>query len=121
MIPTLDDPDYTEPLSPTDSFKDVKEPLSPTDSFKEVKEPLSPASFKDAKEEGKNVPSWADAVIKRVVFSEAEVAARCRELAAELDRDYKDKNPLLLGMLNGVFVHSGTCDPGYGSVCNSCK
>lgn len=59
---------------------------------------------KKAVNEQNRQPAWADAAIKRIIFSEAEVAMRCRELAEELNRDYQGKRPLLLGMLNGVFM-----------------
>jgi len=40
----------------------------------------------------------------RVIISREEIAKRIDELAAEIRRDYKDKNPLLIGVLKGSFV-----------------
>ena len=42
-------------------------------------------------------------VSKRLILSEDQIQQRVRELAEQIDRDYKDKTPLLIGVLNGVF------------------
>jgi hypoxanthine phosphoribosyltransferase len=38
---------------------------------------------------------------ERVLISREQIAARVRELAAEIDRDYADKNPLFICILKG--------------------
>jgi hypoxanthine phosphoribosyltransferase len=40
----------------------------------------------------------------RVLLPRARIASAVRRLAAEITRDYRDKNPLLLGILKGSFV-----------------
>jgi hypoxanthine phosphoribosyltransferase len=40
----------------------------------------------------------------KILFSRKEIAAMVRQLAAEINRDYQDKNPLLIGVLKGSFV-----------------
>ena len=42
--------------------------------------------------------------LTRVLYSKEEVADRMRELAAEIDRDYADKDLLLVGVLNGAVM-----------------
>ena len=42
--------------------------------------------------------------IERILFSEEQIKNRIAELGAELTRDYKDKNPLFVGVLKGCFV-----------------
>jgi hypoxanthine phosphoribosyltransferase len=42
--------------------------------------------------------------IERVLFDEASIAARVRELAEEITRDVGDDPPLLVGILKGSFV-----------------
>ncbi|CAA9312767.1 MAG: Hypoxanthine-guanine phosphoribosyltransferase [uncultured Friedmanniella sp.] len=42
--------------------------------------------------------------LTRVLYSKEEVADRMRELAAEIDRDYTDKDLLLVGVLNGAVM-----------------
>jgi hypoxanthine phosphoribosyltransferase len=42
--------------------------------------------------------------LAEVLFSKAAIDARLTELAAEIDADYKDKNPLLVGVLNGAVM-----------------
>ena len=42
--------------------------------------------------------------LTRVLYSKEEVASRMRELAAEIDRDYADKDLLLVGVLNGAVM-----------------
>ncbi len=39
-----------------------------------------------------------------VIFPRAEIEAAVARLAAAITRDYRDNNPLLLGVLNGCFV-----------------
>jgi len=40
----------------------------------------------------------------RVLIPKAEIEATVQRLASEISRDYRDKNPLLLGILKGSFV-----------------
>lgn len=40
--------------------------------------------------------------IKKVLFSEEDVLIKCRELGAQLTKDYAGKNPLLVGVLKGA-------------------
>jgi hypoxanthine phosphoribosyltransferase len=40
----------------------------------------------------------------QVLIPRAEIAAIVRRLAAEITRDYRDKNPILLGILKGSFI-----------------
>ena len=40
----------------------------------------------------------------RICVARADIASAVRRLAAELTRDYHDKNPLLIGVLKGAFV-----------------
>jgi hypoxanthine phosphoribosyltransferase len=40
----------------------------------------------------------------RILFSRKEVAATVKRLAAEINRDYRGKNPLLIGILKGSFM-----------------
>ncbi|MBI4774595.1 MAG: hypoxanthine phosphoribosyltransferase [Deltaproteobacteria bacterium] len=42
-------------------------------------------------------------VSKRVILSEEQIQQRVRELAEQIDRDYENKTPILVGVLNGVF------------------
>jgi hypoxanthine phosphoribosyltransferase len=42
--------------------------------------------------------------IKEVLISEEQIRAKVKELARQLSRDYRDKNPVLVGVLNGAFV-----------------
>ncbi len=42
--------------------------------------------------------------IKEILIDAAEIEKRVAELAAEISHDYKDKNPVLVGVLNGAFV-----------------
>ena len=42
--------------------------------------------------------------LTRVLYSKDEVADRMRELAADIDRDYADKDLLLVGVLNGAVM-----------------
>ena len=42
--------------------------------------------------------------IERVLFSEAELDRRVSEIAAEINRDYAGKEPMLISVLRGSFV-----------------
>jgi hypoxanthine phosphoribosyltransferase len=42
--------------------------------------------------------------LTRVLYTEEQLAARIRELAAEIDRDYAGKDLLLVGVLNGAVM-----------------
>ena len=42
--------------------------------------------------------------LTEVLYNEAQIEARLVELAAEIDRDYAGKNPLLVGVLNGAVM-----------------
>ena len=39
-----------------------------------------------------------------VLYSRAEIEKRLAEVAADIDRDYRGKNPLLVGVLNGAVM-----------------
>ena len=45
-----------------------------------------------------------DRDVERVLFSEEELRRRVAEIAAEIDRDYAGKEPLLVSVLRGSFV-----------------
>lgn len=45
-----------------------------------------------------------DKDVERVLFTEEELKARVAELAAQIDRDYAGKAPLLVSVLRGSFV-----------------
>ena len=40
----------------------------------------------------------------QVLFSKQQIAATIKKLAAEIRRDYRGKNPLLIGILKGSFI-----------------
>lgn len=42
--------------------------------------------------------------IERVLVTEEEIQEKVKEIAAQLEADYKDKNPVFLGILKGSFV-----------------
>lgn len=42
--------------------------------------------------------------LTEVLYTKAQIEARLAELAAEIDRDYAGKNPLLVGVLNGAVM-----------------
>ena len=42
--------------------------------------------------------------IERVLLSEAEIKAKVKELGAILTEEYKDKNPVIVGVLKGVVI-----------------
>ncbi|MFC1592636.1 hypoxanthine phosphoribosyltransferase [Candidatus Omnitrophota bacterium] len=42
--------------------------------------------------------------VPQILFNKVEIAATVSRLAAEIRRDYHDKNPLLLGILKGSFM-----------------
>ncbi|MEG1430678.1 MAG: hypoxanthine phosphoribosyltransferase [Oscillospiraceae bacterium] len=48
--------------------------------------------------------SMLDNDMEQVLFSAAELDRRTTELAAEIDRDYAGKAPLLIGILRGSFI-----------------
>jgi hypoxanthine phosphoribosyltransferase len=48
--------------------------------------------------------SQLDGDLTRVLVTEEKLASRIRELAAEVDRDYADKDLLLVGVLNGALM-----------------
>ena len=43
-------------------------------------------------------------VEKKLVFSSGQIQERVRELARAISQDYQDKEPILIGILNGVFM-----------------
>lgn len=45
-----------------------------------------------------------DKDVKRVLFTEEEIAAVVKRMGAEISRDYADKNPLLVTVLKGAFI-----------------
>lgn len=45
-----------------------------------------------------------DPLLTEELLSEAEIKARIKEMGAALSRDYRDKDPLLLGVLRGAAV-----------------
>lgn len=49
-------------------------------------------------------PRLAGRALKRVAFSEAEIAQRVRELGEEITRVYPDGELLVLGLLKGSFI-----------------
>lgn len=49
-------------------------------------------------------PRLLGRAIKRIAFDEAQIAARVRELGAQITRDYPDGDLLVLGLLKGSFV-----------------
>lgn len=42
--------------------------------------------------------------IARVLYTQEQIQARIAELGAQISRDYEGKNPVLVGVLRGVFV-----------------
>ncbi|WP_330831754.1 phosphoribosyltransferase family protein, partial [Streptococcus suis] len=42
-----------------------------------------------------------DKDIKKILVSEEEIVAKCKELGQILANDYADKNPILVGILKG--------------------
>ncbi|MGQ7462751.1 hypoxanthine phosphoribosyltransferase [Streptococcus suis] len=42
-----------------------------------------------------------DKDIKKILVSEEEIIAKCKELGQILEKDYADKNPILVGILKG--------------------
>jgi hypoxanthine phosphoribosyltransferase len=41
---------------------------------------------------------------KKLIISREAIATRIKELAAQISRDYANKNPLLVGILKGAFI-----------------
>ena len=42
--------------------------------------------------------------IERIFFTEEEIAEKVRKLGEQISEDFKDKNPLFVGVLKGCFV-----------------
>lgn len=42
--------------------------------------------------------------VKEVLITEDQIQAKVKELAERISRDYRDKNPVLVAVLNGAFV-----------------
>jgi len=42
--------------------------------------------------------------IKEILLTEEQIQAKVKELAEQISRDYRRKNPVLVGVLNGAFV-----------------
>ncbi len=45
-----------------------------------------------------------DGIERRVLITEQQLEQRVSELGRQISEDYKDKNPLLIGVLNGSFI-----------------
>jgi hypoxanthine phosphoribosyltransferase len=45
-----------------------------------------------------------ESAIQEVLISEEQIKARIQEMAAELNREYADKNPVVIGVLKGVVI-----------------
>ena len=56
------------------------------------------------KVEGKAMEHILDKDVERILFSEEELKQRVAEIAAQIDRDYAGKEPVLIGILRGSFV-----------------
>ncbi len=59
-----------------------------------------------------------EADIERVFFSADEIAARVRELGAQITADYDGKNPLFVGVLKGSFVFMADLMRAVGTYCD---
>ena len=44
------------------------------------------------------------AAVKKVVFDERAISSRVEELASEISRDYKGRDPIVAGILQGALV-----------------
>ena len=42
--------------------------------------------------------------IESVLFTEEQIQRRCKELGAEITRDYQGRSPILIGILKGCFI-----------------
>ncbi len=42
--------------------------------------------------------------VGKILYSKDEIATRVKELGDQITKDYADKNPLIIGVLNGAFV-----------------
>lgn len=42
--------------------------------------------------------------VQEVLITEEQIQTKVKELATQIDRDYRDKHPVLVGVLNGAFV-----------------
>ena len=56
-----------------------------------------------------------DKDVERVLFSEEELHRRVAEIAAEIDRDYAGREPLLVSVLRGSFVFMAVSSYGAGT------
>ena len=45
--------------------------------------------------------------IQEILLSEEQIQAKVKELAAQLTEEYKDKDPIFIGVLKGVVVFFG--------------
>ena len=45
-----------------------------------------------------------ESMIEEILLSEEQIKARIRELGEELNREYADKDPVVVGVLKGVVV-----------------
>jgi hypoxanthine phosphoribosyltransferase len=43
-------------------------------------------------------------MLDRILFSEATIAERIKRLSEDISKDYRDKNPLFIGVLTGAFI-----------------
>ena len=50
-----------------------------------------------------HIPALADDIAE-VLITEKEIRQRIAELGAQISEDYRDKDPLLVGVLRGVFI-----------------
>ena len=53
--------------------------------------------------------------IERVLFTEQELKDRVAELAAQIDRDYAGKEPMLISVLRGSFIFMAVSSYGSGT------
>jgi hypoxanthine phosphoribosyltransferase len=42
--------------------------------------------------------------VREILITAKQIEAKVKELAGQIDRDYRDKSPVLVGVLNGAFV-----------------
>lgn len=45
-----------------------------------------------------------DKIIKKVLISQEEISQKVKETGQQISEDYKDKNPIILGILKGAFI-----------------
>jgi hypoxanthine phosphoribosyltransferase len=48
--------------------------------------------------------SPSDGVDRKILLSQSKISKRVKELAAQISLDYKDKNPVFVGILRGSFI-----------------